>query len=132
MNSKKTDFFFGYLCFPHRLWEIFLHSSYIPDVFLVRSMKRQILSVRFSLQHQQRNEYFTYWMKKWRKNRKVVFVMILITLIKLKLLSLPKAISLAFYLIILIKEMDFLWIRFTILIFSITSSCPKSRWRLNQ
>jgi len=46
---------------------------------------------------------------KWRKNRKeVVFVMILITLMKLKLLSLPKAISLAFYLIILIKEMDFL------------------------
>ena len=46
---------------------------------------------------------------KWRKNRKeVVFVMILITLIKLKLLSLPKAISLAFYLIYSNKGNGFL------------------------
>lgn len=37
-----------------------------------------------------------------------IIVMILIALIRLKLLSLPKAISLAFYLIIPIKEMDFL------------------------
>lgn len=59
------------------------------------------------------------------KTEKKLFViaMILITLINLRLLSLPKAISLAFYLIILIKEIDILWIRFTVLTFSITSSC---------
>lgn len=46
----------------------------------------------------------------------------LINLIASKVLSLPKAISLAFYPIILIKEIDFSQIIFTILIFSIILS----------